>query len=168
MPLLHIRQHIQWLSLGMTCLTLVGPSTILAQTIRPTLPPQKTVSQPSAKSLKPLPSSLGLAQTIEAALQGAEGAVAQVVVALAQVRAPVAMLKAKSTNSVDVEALLEEVERLADLTMNVYQNAIIASSDEAILASSAANPVGGNDDPDSRQSHRCRDAVDRHARGSSQ
>ncbi len=112
--------------ISISCLILLVASIPLAQ------PPQP--HEPS----KPFPSSLGLPETVKAALQGAESAVAQVVVALAQVRSPVAMLKAKSSNPAAAEALLEEVEHLADLTMNVYQDAVLATADDAILASSAA------------------------------
>ncbi|PON15660.1 hypothetical protein C2W62_22630 [Candidatus Entotheonella serta] len=74
---------------------------------------------------------------MDAALQGAESAVAQVVVALAQVRTPVAMLKTISATHEKAVTLLQEVERLADVTMDVYQDAILTTADDAIMASAA-------------------------------
>lgn len=74
---------------------------------------------------------------MDAALQGAESAVAQVVVALAQVRTPVAMLKTISATHEKAVTLLQEVERLADVTMDVYQDAILTTADDAIIASAA-------------------------------
>ncbi len=96
-----------------------------------------TADSPGASSPS-LPPSLGLAETVDMALAGAESAVAQVVVALAQVRSPVAMLKAKSSHPDEATALLQEVERLADVTMNVYQDAVLATSADVIMASAAA------------------------------
>ncbi len=144
---------------------LTSPYAVLAQTDNPVPQPRERTSHRPAEPSNSLPSSLGLAETAEAALQGAESAVAQVVVALAQVRAPVAMLKAKSSDPAAAEALLEEVERLADNTMNVYQDAVLATAEDVIIASSAATQALAML---VQQPHRSGGAVDRDARGASQ
>ena len=138
----HVSQPIKWLSVVIPSLLWLGllwTTSISSAQAAGSADASKTTPRPSSRetSTIPFPPSLGFPETVKAALQGAENAVAQVVVALAQVQAPVAMLKAKSSNPDEADTLLQEVERLADITMNVYQEAVLATADDVIIAAAA-------------------------------
>ncbi|MDH3599142.1 MAG: hypothetical protein OEU26_05820, partial [Candidatus Tectomicrobia bacterium] len=67
-------------------------------------------------------------------LQGAENALAQAMVALAQAQVPVAMLKREAPDDENAQNVLDAVEQHVDTAMNAYQNAVLASTGEAVHA----------------------------------
>jgi hypothetical protein len=76
--------------------------------------------------------------TTEQDLRGAENALAQAMVALAQAQVPVAMLKRETPDDEDAQNLLDAVEKHVDTAMNAYQNAVLASTGEAVHALTTA------------------------------